>query len=60
MSTQNKRIWTNGQTKFTVKPDRTTIVFAPEMNKIKRVDENIETVTKVIADTDEPVEVRRL
>ena len=57
---RNKRIWTNGQTKFTVKPDRTTIVFAPEMNKIKRVDENIETVTKVIADTDEPVEVRRI
>ena len=57
---RNKRIWTNGQTKFTVKPDRTTIVFTPEMNKIKRVDENIETVTKVIADTDEPVEVRRL
>ena len=57
---RNKRIWTNGQTKFTVKPDRTTIVFAPEMNKIKKVDENIETVTKVIADTDEPVEVRRL
>ena len=57
---RNKRIWTNSQTKYTIKPDRISIVFSPEMNKFKRIDENIESVTKIVADTDEPVEIRRL
>ena len=57
---RNKNIWTNTYSKNLAKPDKYNIIFAPEMDKIVRVDENIETITKIITDTDEPVEIRRL
>ncbi|MGN1327912.1 MAG: glucoamylase family protein, partial [Clostridia bacterium] len=57
---RNKNIWTNNYSKNAKRPDKYNIIFAPEMNKIVRVDENIETITKTIVDTDEPVEIRRL
>lgn len=41
-------------------PDKYDIIFSPEANKIVRNDENIRTVTKIIVDTDDPVEIRRL
>ena len=57
---KNKKIWTNGVTRYLPRPDRYSFVFAPEMNKFKRIDENIETSTRIIVDTDEPVEIRTL
>ena len=57
---RNKNIWTNTYSTIGKKPDKYNLVFAPEMDKIIRVDESIETITKTIVDTDEPVEVRRL
>ena len=57
---RNKKIWTNTLASIGSKPDKINLELAPEMNKIKRQDENIETITKIITDTDEPVEIRRL
>ncbi len=57
---KNKRIWTNTYSKYMSKPDKYTISFYPDMNKITRTDGQTETITKVITDTDEPVEIRRL
>ncbi len=57
---KTKKIWTNSVTRFLPRPDRYSVIFAPEMNKFKRIDENIETSTRVIVDTDEPVEVRTI
>ena len=57
---KNKRIWTNTYSKYLSKPDKYNISYFPDMNKIARTDGCIETVTKVITDTDEPVEIRRL
>ena len=57
---RNKNIWTNTYSKNLRKPDRYDIVFSPEADKIIRNDENIQTVTKTIVDTDEAVEIRRI
>lgn len=57
---QSKRIWTNTYSKYLSKPDKYNITFFPDMDKILRVDGSIETVTKIITDTDEPVEIRRI
>ena len=57
---RNKKIWTNTYSKNLEKPDKYNIIFTPEMDKIIRIDENIETTTRTIVDTDEPVEIRRL
>ena len=57
---RNKNIWTNTYSKNLRTPDKYNIIFAPEVNKIIRNDENIQTITKTIVDTDEAVEIRRL
>ena len=57
---RNKNIWTNTYAKNLRKPDKYNIVFAPEVDKIVRNDENIQTITKTIVDTDEAVEIRRV
>ena len=57
---RNKNIWTNTYSKNLRTPDKYDIIFSPEANKIVRNDENIRTVTKIIVDTDDPVEIRRL
>ena len=57
---KNKRIWTNTYSKYLAKPDKYSISFYPDMNKISRIDGSVETVTKIITATDEPVEIRRL
>lgn len=57
---RNKNIWTNTYSKNLRIPDKYDIIFSPEANKIVRNDENIRTVTKIIVDTDDPVEIRRL
>ena len=57
---RNKNIWTNTYSKNLRKPDKYNVIFAPEVNKIIRNDENIQTITKTIVDTDEAVEIRRL
>ena len=57
---KNKRIWTNTYSKYLSKPDKYNIKFSPDMNKIARTDGQIETITKVITDADEPIEIRRI
>lgn len=42
------------------KTDKYNIIFSPESDKIIRTDENIQTITKTIIDTDSPVEIRRV
>ncbi len=57
---RNKKLWTNTVKKFEERPEKYSIIFAPESDEFSRTDENIETTTKVIVDTDEPVEIRKL
>ena len=57
---KNKRIWTNTYSKYLAKPDKYNVSFYPDMHKIARIDGQIETITKVITDADDPVEIRRL
>ena len=57
---KSKRIWTNTYSKYLSKPDKYNVKFSPDLDKITRVDGNIETKTKIITDVDEPVEIRRL
>lgn len=57
---RTKKIWTNTISKFDIRPEKYNFIFAPEMNKFIRNDENIETTTKIIVDTDEPVEIRNI
>ena len=57
---RNKKIWTNTYSANMEKPDKYNIIFSPESDKIIRTDENIQTITKTIIDTDSPVEIRRV
>ena len=57
---KNNHIWTNTYSKKLAKPNKYKLSFSPDMSKITRVDGQTETVTKIIVDTDEPVEIRRL
>ena len=57
---RNKNLWTNTYSKGMHKPDKYSIIFSPEQDKIVRRDENIETITRVIVSSDEPLEIRRI
>ena len=57
---KNKKVWTNGYSQATEKPDKYSITFAPDRTKIVRVDGNIETNTKVTVSPNDSVEIRRL
>lgn len=57
---RNKKIWTNTYSANMKKTDKYNIIFSPESDKIIRTDENIQTITKTIIDTDSPVEIRRV
>ena len=57
---KNKKIWTNGYSQITEKPDKYSVTFAPDKTKIVRVDGNIETDTKITVSPNDSVEIRRL
>ena len=57
---KSKRIWTNTYSKYLSKPDKYNIKFSSDKSEIIRMDGQIETITKVITDADDPVEIRRL
>ena len=57
---KNKKIWTNGYSQITERPDKYSVTFAPDKNKIVRVDGNIETNTKITVSPNDSVEIRRL
>lgn len=56
----SKRIWTNAYMNYLNRADKYNIQFAPDMNKIVRVDGGIETVTKITVAPNDNVELRRL
>ena len=49
----SKKIWTNCS-------ENTLSTFAPDQNKMERVDDSIKTTLKITLDSEEPVEIRRL
>ena len=57
---KNKKIWTNGYSQITEKPDKYSVTFAPDKTKIVRVDGNIETDTKITVSPNDSVEIRRV
>ena len=57
---RNKRIWTAGYRNDLAKPDKYEVTFAEDMDKIARIDGNIETTTKVTIASDKPVEIRQI
>ena len=59
-NTRTKKIWTNTHTNLGKNPDRYSIEFTPDMDKFKRIDENIETKTRIITDSNEAIEIRNI
>ncbi|MCR5146561.1 MAG: hypothetical protein K6B70_04370 [Clostridia bacterium] len=57
---KNKKIWTNGYSEVSEKPDKYTVTFASDKTKIVRLDGNIETKTTVTVSSNDSVEIRRL
>ena len=57
---RSKRIWTTSYMSYLNKPDKYTIYFAPDSNKIIRQDGNIETILKTTISPNEPVELRKV
>lgn len=57
---RSKRIWTTSYMTYLNKPDKYTIYFAPDSNKIVRQDGNIETVLKTTISANDPVELRKV
>ena len=57
---KNKRIWTSNYSSYLGKPDKYEITFAEDMNKIVRVDGNIETIMKNVIASKTPVEIRNI
>ncbi len=57
---KNKRIWSSGNIRTLTKADRYNVSFAPDVDKISRVDGSIETTTKTTIVPNEPMEIRRI
>lgn len=57
---KTKRIWTANQMSYLAKPDKYTMCFMPDKNKITRQDGSIETIMKVGISPEEPVELRKI
>ena len=57
---RSKRIWTTSYMSYLNKPDKYTIYFAPDSNKIVRQDGNIEAILKTTISPNEPVELRKV
>ena len=57
---RSKRIWTTAYMSYLNKPDKYTIYFAPDNDKIVRQDGNIETILKTTISPNEPVELRKI
>lgn len=56
----SKRVWTNTYANYLGKPDKYSIHFAPDQNKIIRQDGAIETTTKITIASNDNIEIRRL
>ncbi len=56
---KSKKIWTNGIDKNVSNPDKYSISYTQDMDKITRQDGNIETISKVII-AEENVEIRQI
>ncbi len=59
-NTRTKKIWTNTYTNLGKKPDKYKIEFSPDMDMFKRIDENIQTKTKIITDPNDAIEIRNI
>jgi cyclic beta-1,2-glucan synthetase len=57
---RTKRIWTTAYMSYLNKPDKYTIYFAPDSDKIVRQDGNIETILNTTISPNEPVEIRKV
>ncbi len=57
---KNKRIWTTNYSSYLTKPDKYEINFTEDMNKIVRIDGNIETIMKNVIASETPVEIRNI
>lgn len=57
---KTKRIWTANQMSYLAKPDKYTMCFMPDKNKITRQDGSIETIMKIGISPEEPVELRKI
>ena len=57
---QTKRIWTANYMNYLEKPDRYTVCFSSDMNKIIRQDGDIEAIMQTAIMPDKPVEIRNL
>ena len=57
---KNKRIWTTNYSSYLSKPDKYEAIFAEDMNKIVRIDGNMETVMKNAIASETPVEIRNI
>ncbi len=56
----SKRIWTNTYSNYLGKPDKYSVQFAPDQNKIIRQDGGIQTSTKITVAPNDNIEIRRL
>ncbi len=57
---KTKRIWTASNMNYLSQPDKYTMYFAPDQNKIVRQDGNIETTLKVSIAPNEQAEIRSI
>lgn len=57
---RTKKIWKANVDGFTNKPDRYSISFAPDRNKLIRNDENIETIQDIVVAQSTGTEIRKI
>ncbi len=57
---RTKKIWKANVDGFTNKPDRYSISFAPDRNKLIRNDENIETILDIVVAQSTGTEIRKI
>lgn len=57
---KNNRIWTSNYMNYLSKPDKYEMIFTENENKIKRIDGQIETTTKITIASEKPIEIRRI
>ena len=57
---RTNRLWKSSIDANYASPDKYSVTFAPEKDQLLRVDENIETITKIVVPPDGGVEIRSI
>ena len=57
---KTNRIWTSYMANYSEKPEKYTVIFAPDKDEFSRVDGNIETKMKITTGEEKGIEIRRL